>query len=94
MKKILGLTMLTMLVVCCEVGPRQVSATTTSTIIADPNANGIYATSYEKYGMEYRIFSMYNGGMCVVNATKDKLEVELLQKQINEIDKRNKEQER
>jgi hypothetical protein len=41
--------------------------------------------------MEYRIFSMYNGGMGVINVTKDKLEVELLEKQINEIDKRNKE---
>jgi hypothetical protein len=87
MKKILGLTMLTMLMVCCEVGPRQASAGS-STFIDKPVYEGIYSTSYEKSGMEYRIFSMYNGGMCVVNVTKDKLEVELLKKQINEIDKR------
>lgn len=92
MKKILGLTTLTVLMMCCEVGPRQALAK--SGFVSDPPANGVYTSSYKEGGMEYRVFSMYNGGMYVVNVTKDKLEVELLKKQINEIDKRNQEQER
>jgi len=84
MKKILGLTMLTMLMVCCDVGPRQTSAGT-STTIGNPHSSPIFSTSYEKSGMEYRIFSVYNGGMCVINVTKDELEVELLQLQIDSL---------
>ena len=84
MKKLLGLFMLTAIFTCCDVGVRQSSAGN-STLVDRPSSNGIYSTTHNINGMDYRIFSMYNGGMCVVNVTKDKLEVEFLQLQIDSL---------
>ena len=84
MKKLLGLTFLTLFFTCCDIGVRTSSAGSYSKV-DDPPLGGIYATTHNINGMDYRIFSMYNGGMCVVNVTKDKLEVELLQLQIDSL---------
>jgi hypothetical protein len=46
----------------------------------------VQVTVYAKDGIEYRVFhSPYtsNGGVCVVNHTKELLEVELLKKTLN-----------
>jgi hypothetical protein len=85
MKKTLGLTFLTLFLVCCEVGPRQVKAESPVQKVSSPSGfGGVYCTTYTVNSMEYKIFSMYDGGMCMVNHTKEQLEVELLRKQLAE----------
>jgi hypothetical protein len=91
MKKILGLTMLTMLMLCCEVGPRQASAgQRVATHDNNLGTGDVVIDIVNKNNMEFHIYHNYHG-VFVVNQTKELLEVELLKKQINEIDKRNQE---
>jgi hypothetical protein len=47
MKKLLGLTILTLFFTCCEVGVRDARS---STYIDDPSSMGIYATEYSHEG--------------------------------------------
>jgi hypothetical protein len=84
LQKAFALFVLTAVFTCCDIGVRESSAGSYSTV-SDPPSGGIYATTHSINGMDYRIFSMYNGGMCVVNVTKDKLELELLQLQIDSL---------
>jgi len=92
MKRILTLVWLTAILVCCDVGPRQTNAKSSKSVyIGTPNYEKVYVTTEKIDDIEYKIFSMYRGGLHVVNHTKELLEVELIQKQIDEIDKRNQE---
>ena len=94
MKRILTLVWLTSILVCCDFGPRESSAKVNNPTISIKSSPGNYdvnVTFYEFKGMEYRVFHQYYGGMHVVNHTKELLEIELIQKQIDEIDKRNQE---
>lgn len=72
----------------CEIRPRQVCATTYPS--ADSYGYGRYQFTTETHeGMEYGIWALVGGGsqtgyaIHVVNLTKEKLEVELLKKQLN-----------
>lgn len=96
MKKILGLGMLTMLMLCCEVGPRQASAgqknyrKVASSGGVDYSNGDVLVDIVNKNGMEFHVYHSYHG-IFVINQTKEMFEFELLKKQIDEIDKRNKE---
>jgi len=83
--------MLTMLMVCCEVGPRQASA---GQRVAPHDykydTGDVLMDIVNKNDMEFHVYHNYHG-VFVVNQTKELLEVELLKKQINEINKRNQE---
>jgi hypothetical protein len=84
MKKILGLIALTIVFTCCDIGPRKTSATTTKTIdISDWTKIKVH----EIDDMEYHAYmsGTSDGGIYVVNHTKELLEVELLQLQIDSL---------
>ncbi len=88
MKRILTLIWLTTILVCCDVGPRQTSAS-----ISVGGHSWLKRTNNNVDGIEYHVYSTgaYEGGVFVVNHTKELLEIELIQKQINEINKGNQE---
>ena len=83
MKKILGLTMLTLFFTCCEVGVR----TSSAKVIIEGNMSERNVNEYKhvKDGIEYYIFYQFDGGLHVINHTKELLEVELLQLQIDSL---------
>lgn len=91
MKRILTLVWLTAILVCCDFGPRESSAKYPSNEIADTYYRNVNVTFYEFKGTNYRVFHQGEGGLFVINHTKELLEMELIQKQIDEIDKRNQE---
>jgi hypothetical protein len=93
MKKLLGLLALTLVFTCCDVGVKNTSASSSS------NSTHISTGKYDKItktvnvidGIEYHIYTKSShyttvGGVHVVNHTKEKLEVELLREQLNQID--------
>lgn len=79
--------MLTTVIVCCEVGPREASAS--ENYSKDLSYPARVQTDYYD-GMEFRVYTSRYGesGVHVINITKEKLEIELLQKQLDEINKR------
>lgn len=80
MKRILTLTWLTLFLVCCDFVPRQSSAN--STKVSDTYYRVVNMKIY-KYGeIEYRVFHQGEGGVFVINHTKELLEIELLKKQL------------
>jgi len=86
MKRILTLVWLTAILVCCDVGPRHSSAGTKVNGLVDRTVKIVDGIIYHIYctGSSYT-------GVFVVNHTKELLEIELIKKQINEIDKGNQE---
>jgi len=88
MKRILTLVCLTALLICCDFGPRESSAKHyPTTKIANAYYRDVNITLYEYNGIEYRVFHQGEGGLFVLNHTKEQMEMELIQKQIDEIDK-------
>jgi hypothetical protein len=91
MKKILGLILVISLLVSCS-GPgngtktkRKDSGDDTllkGEVIGKTGRVNLWMTTYEVDGIEYRVFTMYQGGMYTINHTKELLEVELLKKQL------------
>lgn len=69
----------------CEVRVKQAHSQIIKTLTDGDGNSDIYVYSYTSDSMEYRVFHTGNtyGGMHVVNITKDKLEIELLKKQLN-----------
>jgi hypothetical protein len=92
MKKFLGLTALVVLFTCCDVGVKNTSASSSSntTLTGASKYDKINKTVSVVDGIEYHIYTKTSnytqvGGIHVVNHTKEKLEVELLTKQLAEI---------
>ena len=87
MRKILGLTMLTLFFTCCEVTTR---TSTASDIVTDDfpfKISEVREQKLMKDDIEYFIYYQYEGGLHVVNHTKELLEVELLQLQLDSLKK-------
>jgi hypothetical protein len=89
MKKLILLLTVLLLSQCqIKVEPREANA---STIQTEQAAYHSMTWTYETNGMTYRIFSYGSGASSasiqVVNVTKDKLEVEKLQLEINNLKK-------
>ncbi len=96
MKKILGLILVISLLVSCG-GPGNGTKSKVKSIgssddtllkgevIGKTGRVKLWMTTYEVDGIEYRVFTMYHGGMYTVNHTKELLEVELLKKQLKEL---------
>jgi len=79
MKRIFTIISLVILMIACDIGPR------------DANAYGpekqvfkwIYQSSWKKDGLEYLSFRVHNnGGIFIVNHTRELLEVEKLKREL------------
>jgi len=84
MKKILGLFMLTAFFTCCEVGVKPSSAEVAKTGNAGGGHGIVYMEKTYEDGIQYNIYHLYQG-VHVINHTKEKLEIELLQLQIDSL---------
>jgi hypothetical protein len=87
MKKVLGLLMLTIVFTCCDLGVRPSSAGNMLTNDFHTNLRNVHEHKINKDGIEYYIYYQYDGGLHVVNHTKELLEVELLRLQIDSLKK-------
>lgn len=88
MKKILGMTMLTLFFTCCEVGVKNSNAGTVITDDFYDEINEVHEEKLIKDEVEYYIYYQYKGGLAVVNHTKELLEIELLKLQIDSLKSR------
>ena len=88
MKRILTLLCLTVILVCCDMGPRQSSAS-----VSIDGISYLKRVIHKIDSIEYHLYytGSYDGGVDVINHTKELLEIELIKKQIDEIDKGNQE---
>ena len=82
MKRIFTIVSLVVLMVACDVGPRQASAYgPISEVFKD-----VRQSTWTKDGMEYHAFVLANyGGIFVVNHTKEKLDIKLKTLQIEKL---------
>lgn len=84
MKKILGLIALTIVFTCCDIGTRESSA---GTMVTEKiySYGIVYLETKMVKDMQYDVYYQKDGGVHVVNVTKDELEVELLKLQIDSL---------
>lgn len=86
MKKIIICLLLSIALSNCEISVNKAKA---QYAVSNISCSGSHCVEYEKVtidSMELGVFQKdhYSGGMFIINLTKEKLEIELLKKQLND----------
>lgn len=85
MKKIILCLLVAIILSNCEIKPREAKAEMTPIACGiDGSANCVTYKIVTVDGIEFAIFATYKGGVTTHNLTKEKLEIQLLQKQLNQ----------